>query len=136
MEISPLLSDQSILAELGLRVQRIRLEKNLRQIDLANEAGVSKSTVARLESGEAAVQLVSFLRVLRVLGALDRFEMLLPEARVGPIEALKFEKKGRQRAMSPERKASKNVALSTGKPWVWGDGQTWGTEQTGETGQK
>jgi transcriptional regulator with XRE-family HTH domain len=126
MEISVLLSDQLILAELGERILRIRLQKNLRQIDLANEAGVSRSTVARLESGEVATQLVSLLRVCRVLGVLERFETLLPEAKVGPIEAMKFEKSGRQRAMSPARRARETSARSAGKPWVWGDGRTAG----------
>lgn len=135
MKISSLLADQAILAELGERILRIRLEKNLRQIDLANEAGVSRNTVARLESGEVATQLVSFLRVCRVLGVLDRFETLLPEATVGPIEALKFAKKGRQRAMSPERKARNTEALAAGKPWVWGDGQTGGDRQKWGSGQ-
>ncbi len=123
MEISATLSDETILCELGERISRIRLEKNLRQIDLAHEAGVSRNTIARLESGEVATQLVNLLRVCRVLGQLERFETLLPEAKVGPVEALTFERRGRQRAMSPERKARSTSALTAAKPWVWGDGQ-------------
>ncbi len=122
MEIGPLLTDTSILLELGKRITRIRLEKNLRQTDLAHEAGVSRNTIARLESGEVATQLVNFLRVCRALGVLDRLETLLPEAKVGPVEALTFDKKGRQRAMSPERKNRNNTAPAA-KPWVWGDAQ-------------
>ena len=54
MKIETAFSDQAILQELGARIANTRLERNLTQADLAKEAGVSKRTVERLESGEVA----------------------------------------------------------------------------------
>lgn len=38
---------------------------------MAERAGVSRSTLRRLESGQGAVNLISFLDIIRVLGQLD-----------------------------------------------------------------
>lgn len=43
--------DETILAELGRRLARTRLERNISQQGLATEAGVSKRTVERIEAG-------------------------------------------------------------------------------------
>ena len=57
--------------EMGGRLARVRLERNLTQIQLAEQAGVSKSTVERLESGAVATQLSGFIRVCRVLDLMN-----------------------------------------------------------------
>ena len=44
-------TDSRILAELGERLARYRLNRNLTQDQLAREAGVSKRTIVRLEDG-------------------------------------------------------------------------------------
>ena len=74
------------MSELGRRLARVRLERNLTQAQLAEQAGVSKSTVERLESGSVATQLSGFIRVCRVLDVIERFEMLVPESMLSPIE--------------------------------------------------
>lgn len=53
---------------IGGRLTRIRLERNLTQVQLAVEAGIAKSTVQRLEAGAVATQLSGLIRVCRVLG--------------------------------------------------------------------
>jgi len=93
----------------------VRLDQNLTQADLADQAGVSKRTVERLESGAAATQLSGFIRVCRVLGLLERFDALIPESLPSPIAQLKLRGKQRRRASSartPDRPAKK---------WKWGD---------------
>ena len=57
-------SDAAILKELGDRLARRRLRENLTQAKLAHEAGISKRTLIRLESGESS-QLANLIRVLR-----------------------------------------------------------------------
>ena len=66
MEISKLLTDDAILAEIGARVTRYRIHLQLTQADLADRAGVSKRTVERIEAGTSA-QMSSMIRVLRAL---------------------------------------------------------------------
>jgi transcriptional regulator with XRE-family HTH domain len=45
--------------------------RGLTQAQLADRAGVSRATVARIESGDGGINLESFLRMLRGLGILD-----------------------------------------------------------------
>lgn len=114
MKISPNLTDQAILQELGGRLAAARIERNLTQAALAEQAGVAKRTVERLESGEVATRLSGFLRVCRALGLLERFELLLPEAVPGPMAQLKQQGRKRQRATG--------VKVEPGeKKWTWGE---------------
>jgi transcriptional regulator with XRE-family HTH domain len=117
MKISSELADEAVLAELGRRLARTRLERNLTQVELGEEAGVGLATVQRLEDGQAA-RLSSLIRVLRVLGLLDVLELLIPEPTPSPIERLKLQGKQRQRAAHPR---SENAPSSEPKPWSWGD---------------
>jgi transcriptional regulator with XRE-family HTH domain len=114
MKITKLATDESILGELGKRLAEIRLAHNFTQGQLAEEAGVSKRTVERLESGSVATQLSSFLRIVRILGILERFDLLIPESLPSPIELLKQQGRKRRRASSREIK-------KTAKEWRWGD---------------
>ncbi len=113
MEIDQLLSDEAILAELGERVARRRLNLSLTQAEVATEAGVSKRTVERIESG-ASAQMLSFIRVLRALDLLAGLERLIPAGGPSPMALLRSRGKVRRRA--PRRRNS-------GKPeesWTWG----------------
>jgi transcriptional regulator with XRE-family HTH domain len=114
MRITKQATDATILSELGARLTRIRLERNLTQAQLAKEAGVSKRTVQRLEAGAVATQLSGFIRVCRVLDAIERFDLLVPEPVPSPMEQLKLAGRKRQRASTakPNR--------PTGTKWQWG----------------
>lgn len=115
MKITGQLTDESILTELGARLARVRIESDLTQAALAEQAGVSKRTVERLESGQVATQLSGFLRVCRVLGLLERLETFLPEPTPGPMARLKQQGRKRQRA------TGKKTSGDTTKKWTWGD---------------
>ena len=115
MKIESKLTDEGILVEFGQRLAGARLELNLTQAALAEQAGVSKRTVERLESGEVATQLSGFLRVCRALGLVERFETLIPEIRPGPVAQLKLQGHRRKRA------SGKRAAQLTSKAWIWGE---------------
>jgi transcriptional regulator with XRE-family HTH domain len=117
MKITKQAADEAVLSELGGRLAQVRLERNLTQAQLAEQAGVSKRTVERLESGSVATQLTGFIRVCRVLDLVERFDLLIPEPVPGPIEQLKLRGRKRQRA-SARRKAK-----FPSKKWQWGDEQ-------------
>jgi len=117
MKITKQATDVAILAELGERIAGIRLNRNLTQAQLAEQAGISKLTVGRLEAGTVAIQLSSFIRVCRVLDMIERFDALVPESLPSPVEQLKLRGKRRQRASS--HKAAKPSA----RKWKWGDEQ-------------
>jgi transcriptional regulator with XRE-family HTH domain len=116
MKIDAGLTDEAVLAELGRRLARTRLERNLTQAQLGEEAGVGLATVQRLEAGRA-VKLPSLVRVLRTLGLLDALDVLVPEPAPSPIELLKLHGRQRQRAAHP-RSVGKQPSEAA---WVWGD---------------
>jgi transcriptional regulator with XRE-family HTH domain len=113
MKIEGLLTDDAILAELGGRLAQRRLELQFTQEMLAEQAGVSKRTVERIEAGVTA-QMSTMIRVLRVLDLLDRLEALIPEAVPRPMDLVRLKGKARKRA-SGKRQAAKEG------PWQWGD---------------
>ena len=49
MKIEPQLTDEAVLQELGGRLTQSRIGHNLTQAALAEQAGVSKRTIERLE---------------------------------------------------------------------------------------
>ena len=53
--------------EMGLQVRLIRVARGLRQVDLADAAGVSQADVSALERGKT----ISYCARLRILAALD-----------------------------------------------------------------
>lgn len=115
MDISKQSTDDAILAEVGSRLAQIRLNKNLTQAQLAKQAGVSKRTVERLESGGVATQLSGFIRVCRVLDLVNRFYLLVPEPAPSPVELLRLRGRRRRRA-SGGRKAKAQP-----RKWQWGN---------------
>jgi transcriptional regulator with XRE-family HTH domain len=113
MPIQRLMTDEALLQEIGRRIARQRLERNLSQAQLAEQAGISKRTLERLEAGAAATQLSLFLRVLRQLDLLERLDLLLPEPQPSPLALLELQKAGRKRASRPR------IAKPTDS-WTWG----------------
>ena len=114
MKISKLLADDAILAELGERLARRRLDLQLTQADAAEQAGIAKRTLERIEAGHSA-QMSSMIRIFRVLDLLPGLESLIPEAGPRPMDLLKRKGKVRQRASKRRRPEQSD------KPWSWGD---------------
>ncbi len=114
MDIEALISDEAILGEIGKRLTRRRVELNFTQAALAEEAGVSKRTVERVENGEST-QMSTMIRIFRVLGLLDAFGALIPETGPRPLELLKTRGKERRRA------SSKKGSEKTDQTWSWDD---------------
>jgi predicted transcriptional regulator len=94
---------------------RRRLERNLTQAALAEQAGVSKRTVERLEAGEVATQLSVFVRVCRALELVDRLEAFIPEPVPSPVAQLKLQGRTRRRA------SGSKLAPKKPKTWTWGE---------------
>ena len=114
MKISKLLSDDTILTELGERIARCRLERQLTQAMLAEQAGVAKRTVERIEAG-ASAQMSSMIRVFRVLGLLPSLDRMIPAAGPRPMDLLKRKGKVRRRASAQDR------LEESAEPWSWDD---------------
>jgi transcriptional regulator with XRE-family HTH domain len=114
-------TDEVILNELGARLAHARLERNLTQAQLATQAGISKRTLERLESGHGGMQVASLVRVCRVLGLLEHFELLLPEPTPSPMMQLKQRGRQRRRASGVTPPPFGQVSEAPQSPWTWGD---------------
>ena len=66
------LKDDVVVARLGKEIRRMRLERDLSQAEVANRAGLDRTTVVKLEAGRAA----TLLTVVQVLRAMDKLEVL------------------------------------------------------------
>lgn len=109
-------SDEAAIQELGHRIAQYRLNRNWTQSTLAEEAGVSKRTLHRVEHGEST-HLTNLIRILRALHLLENLGALIPEPAISPIQQVKMSGKKRKRASSPSDK------LEPSSPWSWEDDQ-------------
>lgn len=122
MKMTNQATDESVLAELGTRLAEARLEKNLTQAQLATQAGLSKRTVERLESGRPGTQLAAFIRVCRVLELVERLEALIPASAPSPMALLKMGGRKRRRASTASAApGAVNESTPSSGAWTWGD---------------
>ena len=103
--------DAEILREIGGRLARARIARELTQADIALRAGVSKRTVERIESG-ASTQTANWVRLMRALGLLDALDAAIPAGRLSPLALI-----GGKR----ERKRVRAQQSAPSEPWTWGD---------------
>ncbi|HXA53616.1 MAG TPA: helix-turn-helix transcriptional regulator [Solirubrobacteraceae bacterium] len=126
-------TDQAVLGELGQRLARHRLARNMTQAELAAQAGLGKATVQRVERGESA-QIGSLVKLLRALELLDGFDAALPESIELPIARLEREqRRGRSRVRRRARARRTPADESAAQPWRWGEERDGGPlEQHGQ----
>jgi len=91
------MSDRAILREMGRRLRRRRLERNISQQGVAETAGLNRTTVGEFERGKPASTL-TLVQVLRALNALDELEAFLPDPGPSPLELARLKGKERRRA--------------------------------------
>ncbi len=91
------MSDRAILREIGGRLRRRRLDKNLSQQALADLAGLSRTTVSDLERG-APAGMLTIVQVLRALGGLEELDAFVPDPGLSPLELARMKGRERQRA--------------------------------------
>jgi transcriptional regulator with XRE-family HTH domain len=108
------LTDEATLRELGGRIARLRLDRNLTQQQLADEAGISRHTLLRLEAGHG-VTLSALVRALRALQLLVGLETLVPGPLPSPLEQLERERAQRQRASGTQPDDGTDRGT-----WEWG----------------
>ena len=118
MRIEPQLTDQVVLSELGGRLARLRLARDLTQRQLGEAAGVGRTVVQRVETG-APVTTPNLIRVLRALDTLDLLERLISPVLSSPVEELRL--RGRQRRRASGAHGRANQPVSRPQPWRWGD---------------
>jgi transcriptional regulator with XRE-family HTH domain len=118
MKITFETTDTAVLVEMGLRLERRRIDAQMTQAQLAEEAGISKRTVERIEAGHST-DFLMLLRVLRVLRLSESLDLLVPDSPQSPITLLKGRGRTRQRVGQPRRRRDENAAAKPAPPWKW-----------------
>lgn len=106
-------TSKQVEIEIGERLARLRLSRNVTQANLAEQAGIGVRTLRRLEAGEPST-LDTFLRVVATLDLEDAILTALPEGQIRPIERVSKKGNERQRARPTEEKTDQPI-------WAWGE---------------
>jgi transcriptional regulator with XRE-family HTH domain len=108
-QIRPTATTEEVLADMGQRIQRYRLQQNRTIVDVAKAAGIGSRTARRAEAGERPT-LETIVRMLRALGRLDALDAFLPAPLVSPLQLADLSGRERQRAGTPRRRTGAKKA--------------------------
>ena len=90
-------SDDAIVDTIGAFIRYHRLEQNKTQSQLAEEAGINRSTLAEFEKGKRSniITLIQLLRVLNLLYVMEQFKI---SQQISTIHLAEMEQSKRKRA--------------------------------------
>lgn len=91
------MSNPAILGVLGKFIQQTRLQQNKTQQQVAEAAGINRSTMVQFENGSGGT-LISFIQILRALEQLQLFQSFEIRQQISPLQLAKIDQKKRQRA--------------------------------------
>ena len=97
------ISDPALMKRIGFFIRYHRLEQDKSQSQLAEEAGINRSTLSQFENGMNSnmLTLIQLLRALKMLHILDTFTV---EKQISPLQLARMDKLKRQRAGRKEKK--------------------------------
>jgi len=98
------LSDIEIVIEIGRRLQKKRLNKNISQQKLATLSGVSRTTISDIENGKT-YNILTLIQLLRGLESLDDIDNFIVDPGISPIELSKLKGKKKQRSSKKRKKS-------------------------------
>lgn len=100
------LSDNAIVGMMGRFIKHHRLEQNKTQAQLAEEAGINRSTLVEFEKGMRA-NIITFIQLLRALNLLYVLKQFQIQPQISPIQMAEIEQSKRKRA-SAKKTIKKN----------------------------
>jgi transcriptional regulator with XRE-family HTH domain len=92
------MSDPAIVKELCSILRQVRLQQNITQDQLAEQAGLSRSAISKMETGKSTVEFLTLIQVLRSLQQLHLLDPWQVSATVSPLLMAKLKAKSRKRA--------------------------------------
>ena len=109
-----------MLAQMGERIRLARLRRRLSNAAVSGRAGISRTSLYKVEAGDAGVTLGTYLRVLAALGLEKDLEAVAADDRVGrKLQDLALEpqptRAKRKRAGSTNSAVIDEVATSVGR---------------------
>ena len=98
---------EELQVELGERMRRLRLARNIDQRTVASKAGISEKALRNLEAGRGS-SVETLVRTLKALDYLEGIDALAPEVTVNPLALL--------RSSRPQRRVRRPRKRSTDTP--------------------
>lgn len=99
------MTDDAIIKSIGAFIKHQRIEQNRTQQNVADDAGINRTTLSFLENGDI-VNISTLIQVLRALDLLYVLDTFTIKNQISPIELAKLEEQRRKRA-SNKRKDEK-----------------------------
>jgi transcriptional regulator with XRE-family HTH domain len=96
------ISDKALLELIGVYLKETRLRQNKTQQELAEAAGINRSTLVQLESGGGG-GLLTFVQIMRALEQLAVFKNFEISEQISPLLLAKMQRNKRQRASSASK---------------------------------
>lgn len=102
-------TNDAILRQIGSKLKELRIEKNMKQAELADASGVSVFTISSVENGKTT-SLLTIVQLLRALGHLDYLDSFFQEETVSPIAYAKLLRNNKKkiRVKSSSTEVNKN----------------------------
>ncbi len=101
------------MRQIGSKLKELRIEKNMKQKELAEAAGVSVFTISSIENGKTT-SLLTVIQLLRALEHLDYLDSFFQEESISPVAYAKLMKKNKKK----ERvKSSTSIINSKDSEW-------------------
>ena len=91
------MSDPAIVQEIGTQLKRFRLKANMTQQELADRAGLFRSTISEIENGRIG-SVLSLIQMLRGLNQLEVLQSFVLKDEISPLMVAEQQAKYRKRA--------------------------------------
>lgn len=104
------MSDTAILKAIGTFIKHHRIAQNRTQKEVADKAGINRTTLSLLEGGEV-VRLSTLIQVLRILDLFYILDVFNINDEISPIEYAKLKKNKRLRASTQKEDLNKDFEL-------------------------
>ena len=109
------LDDDQAARALGAELREARIRSGLRQVDLAERAGVSTRTIHQIETDGSARSL-NLIAVLRALNLFDSVLDAVAQPEPSPVDDL-------DRPLASTRQRVRIETAPADREWQWGDGR-------------
>ena len=100
-------TNDAIMRQIGSKLKELRIERNMKQTELADASGVSVFTISSVENGKATSLLI-IIQLLRALEHLDYLERFFQEEAISPIDYAKLLKNNKRKVRVKSSSADKN----------------------------
>lgn len=69
------ISEETFIANLGIHIRQLREKKNMSQQDLANDCGIPKTQIGRIERAEINTTVKNLVKIANALGV-EPYELM------------------------------------------------------------